>query len=171
MVNARLCFASHLGVCVASGLSLCGGVRLGDLAFFAACGGLGDCSGLGPASGFDALGCRGARCLFGLTQGAAHGGVGIICLMGAGGLRRLTRGGLRSGGGGFGLGLGQQCLLANLLGGAMPQLRAILTARSREVAIFGSVKVRPGVKNRHIFWGLRYYRIFGSVRAARIHIS
>jgi hypothetical protein len=171
MINARRCFAAHLGVCVAGSLSLCGGVRLGDLTFFAACGGLGDGGGLSTASGFDALGCSCARCLFGIAQSTAHGGVGVFCLMGTGGLRCLTRGGLCSGSRGFGLGLGQQRLLANLLGRAMPQLRAILAARSREVAILRSVKVRPGVENRDIFGGLRYYRIFGPVRAARIHIS
>jgi hypothetical protein len=171
MMNARRCFATHLGVGVAGGLSLCGGVRLGDLALFAACGGLGDGGGLGTASGFNALGGSSARCLFGLAERTAHGGVGVFCLMGTGGLRCVTRGGLCNGGGGFGLGLGQQRLLANLLGCAMPQLRAILAARSREVAILRSVKVRPGVENRDIFGGLRYYRLFGPVCATRIHIS
>jgi len=170
-MNAGRCFAAHLGVGVAGSLSLCGGVRLGDLAFFAACGGLGDSSGLCTASGFDALGCSGARCLLGLAQGTAHGGVGVICLMGSGGLRCVTRCGLCGSSCGFGLGLGQQRLLTDLLGRAMPQLRAILAARSREVAILRSVKVRPGVENRDIFGGLGYYRIFGPVRATRIHIS
>jgi hypothetical protein len=171
MMNAGRCFAAHLGVCVAGCLSLCGGVRLGDLTFFAACGGLGNSSGLGAASGFNALGCSSARCFFCLAQSTTHGGVGVFCLMGTGGLRCVTGGGLCSCGGSFGLGLGQQRLLANLLGRAMPQLRAILAARSREVAILRSVKVRPGVENRYIFGGLRYYRIFGPVRAARIHFS
>jgi hypothetical protein len=170
-MNARRCFAAHLGVCVAGGLSLCGGVRLGDLTFFAACGGLGDGSGFGTASGFDAFACSGARCLLGLAQSTAHGGVGVIYLMGSGGLRCVTRGGLGGGGGGLCLGLGQQRLVADLLGRAMPQLRAILAARSREIAIFRSVKVGPGVEDRDIFGGLGYYRIFGPVRAARIHIS
>jgi hypothetical protein len=171
MMNAGRCFAAHLGVCVAGCLSLCGGVRLGDLTFFAACGGLGNSSGLGAASGFNALGCSGTRCFFGIAESTTHGGVGVFSLMGTGGLRCVTRGRLCSGSSCFCLGLGKQRLLANLLGRAMPQLRAILAARSREVAILRSVKVRPGVENRDIFGGLRYYRIFGSVRATRIHIS
>jgi hypothetical protein len=92
----------------------------GNLAFFAACGCFGNGSGLGSACGFDALcGCC-AGCLFGFAQRTAHGGVGIFCLMGAGGLGCVTRGGLCGGGGGFSLGLRQQRLLADLLGGAMP---------------------------------------------------
>jgi hypothetical protein len=141
----------------------------GDLAFFTASGGFGDGSGFGAASGFDAL-CRGgADCLFGFTQGAAHGGVGVFCLMGAGGLSGLTCGGLCGCGGGFSLGLGQQGLLADLLGGAVSQLRAIFPAGSGEVAIFCSVKICPGVEDGYIFGGLRYYRFVGLFRAARIH--
>jgi hypothetical protein len=146
-------------------------MRFGDLAFLAACGGFGNSGGFGAASGFDTLCCGRAGCLFGLAQSTAHGGVGVFCLMRAGSLRCVTCGGLCGGGGGFGFGLGQQCLLANLFGGAMPQLRAILPARGGEVAIFCSVKVRPGVEDRHIFGGLRHYRFVRLVRAARIHIS
>src|SRR5260370_31775505 len=90
--------------------------------------------------------------------------------MRAGSLRSLTCGGLCCCGGGFGFGLGEQRLLTNLFGGAMSQLRAILPARSGEVAVFCSVKVRPGVEDRHIFGGLRYYRFVSLVRAARIHL-
>jgi len=146
-------------------------VGFGDLAFFTACGGFGDSGGFGAASGFDTLCCGSARCLFGLAQSTAHGGVGVFCLMGARSLRCVTCSGLCGGSGGFGLGLGQQCLLTNLFGGAMPQLRAILPARGGEVAIFCSVKVRPGVENRNIFGGLRYDWFVSLVRAARIHIS
>ena len=133
-------------------------MRFGDLAFFAARGGFGDGGGFGAASGFDTLCCGGAGGFFGFAQGTAHGGVGVFCLMGTGGLCCMTRSGLCCCGGGFGLGLGQQCLLTDLLGGTMSQLRAILPARGGEVAILCSVKIRPGVEDRHIFGGLRYCR-------------
>jgi hypothetical protein len=146
-------------------------VGFGDLAFFAARGGFGNSSGLGAASGFDTLCCGGARRLFGFAQSTAHGGVGVFGLMGACSLRCVTCGGLCGGGGGFGFGLGEQGLLTNLFGGTMSQLRAILPARGGEVAIFCSVKVRPGVEDRDIFGGLGYDWFVGLVRAARIHIS
>jgi hypothetical protein len=146
-------------------------VCLSDLAFFAACSSLGNGGGLGAASGFDTF-CSGSTGrLFGLAQSTAHGGVGVFHLMSAGGLRCVTRCGLCSGGGGFGFGLGEQRLLTYLLGSTVPQLRAILPARSREVAILRSVKVGPGVENRYIFGGLRYCRLISPVRVARIHIS
>jgi hypothetical protein len=143
----------------------------GDLAFFAARGSFGDSGGLGAASGFDTLGCGSAGCLFGLAQSMSHGGVGVFCLMRAGSMCCVTCGGLCGSGSGFGFGLSQQRLLTNLLGGAMSQLRAILPARGGEVAIFCSVKIRPGVENRHIFGSLRYAWFVSLVRAARIHIS
>jgi hypothetical protein len=141
----------------------------GDLAFFAACGSFGYCSGFGAASGFDTLGCCGAGRFFGFAQRTPHGGVGVFCLMSEGSLRCVTRGGLCCCSSGFGFGLGQQCLLANLLGGAMSQLRAILAARGGEVAIFCSVEIRPGVEDRYIFGGFGYDWFVGLVRAARIH--
>jgi hypothetical protein len=143
----------------------------GDLAFFAARSGFGDGGGLGAASGLDTLGCGSAGCVFGLAQGTAHGGVGVFGLMSAGSLRCVTCCGLCCGGGGFGLGLGQQRLFADLLGGTMSQLRAILPARGGEVAIFCAVKIGPGVEDCHIFGGLRYYWFVSLVRATRIHIS
>jgi hypothetical protein len=91
----------------------------GDLALFAACGGFGDGGGFGAAGGFDTLGCGGSGCLFGLAQCVAHGGVSVIGLVGAGGLRCMTRGGLCGCSSGFGFGLGQQGLFADLLGGAV----------------------------------------------------
>ncbi len=95
-------------------------MRLGDLAFFAARGCLGNSGGFGTPCGFDAL-CRGgAGGLLGLAQGAAHGGVSVFCLMGTGGLLCMTRSGLCCCSGGLGLGLGQQRLFADLLGGTMP---------------------------------------------------
>jgi hypothetical protein len=121
-------FATYLRIGVASRLSLRGGMGFGDLAFFAARGGFGDSGSLGAASGFDTFRRGSARCLFGLAQSTAHGGVGLFCLMRAGSLRCVACGGLCCGGGSFGFGLGQQGLLTNLLGGAMPQLRAILPA-------------------------------------------
>jgi hypothetical protein len=143
----------------------------GDLAFFAACGGLGNGGGLGAASGFDAFCGGGACCFFGFAQSTTHGGVGVFCLMSSGCLCSLTSGGFCCCSGGFGFGLGQQRLLTNLLGGAMSQLRAILAARGREVAIFCPVKIRPGVEDGHIFGGLCYYWFVDLVRAARIHFS
>jgi hypothetical protein len=101
-----------------------------DLALFAAGGGFGDGGSFCAARGFDTFGCGGAGCFFGLAQGAAHRGVGVIGLMSAGCLRCMTRGGLCSCCGGFGLGLSEQCLFANLFGSTMPQLRAIFPARS-----------------------------------------
>ena len=165
------CFAADLGFGVARCLSLSGGVGFCDLAFFSARCGFGDGCGFSATCGFDAFCGGGASCFFGFAQGSAHGGVGVFCLMGARSLRCVTCSGLCGGSGGFGLGLGQQCLLTNLFGGAMPQLRAILPARGGEVAIFCSVKVRPGVEDRHIFGGLRYDWFVSLVRAARIHIS
>jgi hypothetical protein len=146
-------------------------VGFGDLAFFASRCGFGNSGGFCAASGFDTLCCGGARCLFGLAQSTSHGGVGVFCLMSACGLRCVTCGGLCCCCGGFGFGLGQQRLLADLLGSTMSQLRAVLPARGGEVAIFGSVKIRPGVEDRHIFGGLGYYWFFNLVRAARIHFS
>src|SRR5882757_3280112 len=86
--------AAYLGVGVASGLSLGGGMGFGDLAFFAACSSFGDGGGLGAASGLDTLGCGSAGGVFGLAQGTAHGGVGVFGLMSAGSLRCVTCGGL-----------------------------------------------------------------------------
>ena len=143
-------------------------MRFGYLALFAAGGGLGDGGGFGAASGFDTFGCCGTGGFFGLTQSTLHGGVCVFCLMSAGSLRCLTRGGLRGSGGCFGLGLGQQCLFANLLGGTMPQLRAIFPSRRRKVTILRSVKVRPGVEDGHIF-GRLCDSVVDLVRAARIH--
>jgi hypothetical protein len=112
-------FAANLGIGVAGGLPLSRGVSLGNLAFFAACGGLGEGGGFGAASGFDTFGCCSSDGLFCFAQSAAHGGVGVFGLMGACSLGGLTGGGLRCNGGGFGFGLGQQRLLTNLLSGAM----------------------------------------------------
>jgi hypothetical protein len=145
-------------------------VGFGDLAFFAASGGFGDGGGFGAASGFDTLGCGSAGCLFGLAQSTSHGGVGFFSLMSAGSLRCLACSELSGGCSGFGFGLSQQRLFTDLLGGAMSQLGAIFAARRREVAIFRSVKIRPGVEDRHIFRGLSYMFV-GLFRAARIHFS
>jgi hypothetical protein len=82
-------------------------VRFRNLALFAAGGGLGDGGGFCAASGFDTFGCGGTGGFFGFAQGAAHGGVGIICLMSACCLRGVTRGGLCGSCGCFGLGLGE----------------------------------------------------------------
>jgi hypothetical protein len=104
-------------------------VGFGDLTFFAAGGGFGDSGGLGAASGFYTLGCGGAGGFFGLTQSTSHGGVGIVCLMSARGVGCVTRGGICCSSGGFGFGLSQQRLFADLLGCTVSQLRTILAAR------------------------------------------
>ena len=163
------CFATHLRLCETSSLALGGGVGFGDLPFFAACCGFGDGCGLGTTRGFDTLGGCGARGFFGLTQSPAHGGVGVIGLMSAGCFGGMTGGGFCGSGGGFGFGLGEESLLANLFGGAMPQLRAILSARGGEVAILCAVEVGPGVENGYIFRGLGYGGFIVPVGAARIH--
>jgi hypothetical protein len=144
-------------------------VGFGDLSFFAACCSFGDGCGLGTARGFDTLGGCGACGFFGLTQSSAHGGVGVIGLMGTGSFGCLTSGGFGGSGGGFGFGLGEERLLANLFGGAMSQLRAILSARGGEVAIFCAVEVGPGVEDGYIFRGLGYGGFIVPVGAARIH--
>jgi hypothetical protein len=82
-------------------------VGFGNLAFFASCGGLSDGGGLGAAGGFDTLCRSGTRGLFGLAQGTAHGGVGVVSLMSACSLGCVTSGGLCCCGGGFGFGLGE----------------------------------------------------------------
>ena len=95
-------------------------MRFCNLALFAAGGGFGDGGGFGAAGGFDTFGCGGTGGFFGFAQGTAHGRVGVICLMRTGCLRCVTRGGLCGSCGCFGLGLGEQCLVANLLGSTMP---------------------------------------------------
>jgi hypothetical protein len=145
-------------------------VGFGNLTFLAACCGFCDGGGLGAASGFDSLCCRSTRGLFGLAQGAAHGGVGVVSLMSACSLGGVTSGGLCCCGGGLGFGLGKQRLLANLFGSAMSQLRAILPAGGGEVAVLCSVKIRPRVENRYIFGGLGSCWFLGLACAARIHI-
>jgi hypothetical protein len=104
-------------------------VGFGDLAFFAAGGGFCNSGGLGTASGFYALGCSCTRSFFGFAQSTSHGGVGIVCLMSAGGLGCVTRGGVCCSSGGFGFGLSQQRLFAHLFGCTVSQLRTIFAAR------------------------------------------
>jgi hypothetical protein len=164
--------AANLGISIAGGLSLCGGVGFGNLTLFASCCGFGDGGGFGPASCFDSFcGCR-SRCFFGLSQSAAHGGVGVFCLVSEGCLSCVTGGGLCCCGCGFGFGLGEERLLTNLLGGTMSQLSAVLPARCRKVAILCSMKIGPGVKDGHIFRGVFCVcLVIDSVRATRIHKS
>jgi hypothetical protein len=103
-------------------------VSFGDFAFFTACCSLGTGGRFGAAGGFDTLGCGGAGGFFGLAQSTTHGGVGVFCLMSSCGLGCVACGGFCGSGGGFCFGLGEQCLFADLLGGAMPQLGAVLAA-------------------------------------------
>jgi hypothetical protein len=83
----------------------------------------------------------------------------------------LAFGGICGGSGGFSLGLRKQRLLAHLLCGTMPQLRAVLPARGGEVAILRSMQIGPRVKNSHIFRSLRDYKLIGFIRAVRVHAS
>jgi hypothetical protein len=103
-------------------------VSFSDFAFFAARGSLGNSGGFGTAGGFDTLGCGCAGGFFGLTQRTAHGGVFVFSLMSSCGLGCVACGGLCGGRGGFCFSLSEQCLFADLLGGAMPQLSAVLAA-------------------------------------------
>jgi hypothetical protein len=103
-------------------------VSFGDFAFFATRGSLGNSGGLGAAGGFDTLGCSCASSFFSFAQSTAHRGVGVFCLMSSCGLCRVACGRFCRGGGSFCFGLGEQCLFADLLGGAMPQLCAVLAA-------------------------------------------
>jgi hypothetical protein len=143
--------AADFGVGVTGGLTLGGSVCLRDLALFATRAGFGYGGSFGAACGFDAFGGCGAGGFFGFTQSPAHGGVRVFSLMSAGGVGCVTRGGLSGNGSSFGLGLSEERLFADLLCGAVSQLRTIFAARSGEVAIFCSVKIGPGVKNCHIF--------------------
>jgi hypothetical protein len=118
-------------------------VGLGDLTLLAARCGLGNGCGLSTACGFDTLGGGCACRLFGLAQRTSRRGVRFIRLFIAGSFHGLTRRRVRSDSGGFCFRLGYQRLFANLLCGAMPQLGSILAARGREVAILGSVQIRP----------------------------
>jgi hypothetical protein len=104
-------------------------VGFSDLAFFASGSGFCNSGGLGTASGFDTLGCGCAGCFFGFAQSTSHRGVGIVCLMSAGGLGCVTRGGVCCSGGGFGFRLRQQRLFAHLFGCTVSQLRTIFAAR------------------------------------------
>jgi hypothetical protein len=148
------CSTANLGVGIARGLSLCGGMSLGDLPLFAASGSLGYCGCLSPARCFETLGGGGAGGFFGLAESTAHGGVGVFGPMGAGGLGCMTCGGIGGGGGGLSFSLSEKGLLAHLLGGTMSQLRAIFAAGCREVAILCAMKICPGVEDRYVFGGL-----------------
>ena len=84
--------------------------------------------GFGATCGFDTFGGCSAGGFFGFTQSPAHGGVRVFSLMSTGGVGRVTRGRVSGSGGSFGLGLSEERLFADLLSGAMSQLRAILAA-------------------------------------------
>jgi hypothetical protein len=148
------CFASNLGVGIAGCLTLRRGMGFGNLALFATSGCFGDCGCFGAACGFDTLGRRGTRGFFGFAKGAAHGGVGILCLMGSGGCGRVTCCRVGCGSSNFCFRFGKKRLLAHLLGGAMPELRAILTSGGGEIAILCTMKIGPGVKDCDVFRGL-----------------
>jgi hypothetical protein len=170
ILSSGSCFASDLRLCETCGLSLSGGVSFGDLSFFAACCGFGDSGGFGTASGFDTLGGSRASSFFCLVESSAHGGVGVISLVGTCSFCCMTSGGFCGSSGGFSFGLREEGLFANLFSGAMPQLRAILSAGGGEVAILCAVQIRPGVEDGYVFRGLGYGFIV-PVSAARIHGS
>jgi len=157
---------ANLGVGIPRGLPLGGGVSFGDLSLFTACGSFSYGCCFGAACGFYTLSGSGASGFFRLEQSAAHGGVGIFGLMGAGDIGCVTCGRVSSGGGRLCFGLGKEGLLADLLSCAMPQLSAILAARCGEIAILCSVKIGPGVQDCYIFGGLVCHRIIDPVRLA-----
>ena len=127
-VCRRYSLASSLGLCETGGLTLGRGVSFGNLALFAAGGGFGYCSSFGSAGSFESFGSCGASSGFSFTQGAAHGGVSVIGLVVSGCFCCATRGGLCCGGSGFCFSLCKKSLLADLFGGTMTQLRAVLAA-------------------------------------------
>jgi hypothetical protein len=146
----------YLGIGIAGCLSRCGGVRLGDFALFAACRSLGNRCGLGTAGGFDTLGSGSAGCLLRLAQRVLDEGVRRLAgLLAPRSLYGLTCGQLCRSRSLFGLRLRQQSLFADLLGGTMPQLRSVLATRRREITIFCSMQIGPGIKNGHILRRLR----------------
>jgi hypothetical protein len=121
---------AYLGIGIAGSLSGCGGVRLGNFALFAARCGLGNRCGLGPAGGFDALGSGSASCLLRFAQRVLDEGLRRLAgLLAPSSLYGLARGQLGRSRSLFGLRLRQQSLFTDLLGGTMPQLRAILATR------------------------------------------
>jgi hypothetical protein len=146
-------------------------VGLGDLFFFAARGGFGNSSSLCTAGSFDTLGGGSASCLFGLAQRALRGGIGITGLENPRGFDCTAFGGIGGIRSGFSFSLGKQRLLAYLLCRTMSQLRTVLAARCREVAIFRSMQIRPRVENSHIFRSLRDYELIAFICAASIHHS
>jgi hypothetical protein len=95
----------------------------------------------------------------------------LECLIRLGRPSCLARCGFGCDGGGFSLSLSLQCLFPILLRCTVPQLHAILASRCREIAVLRSVQICPGVKNGHIFRGLRYCRIVCPVCATRFHVS
>jgi hypothetical protein len=141
----------------------------GDLSLFAAGGCFGDRGCLGTAGGFDTLGGGCTSCLVGLAQSTLRGRIGLISLIMPSGRDCAAFSRICGVCGGFGFGLGEKGLLAYLLRGMMSQLRAVLAARGREIAIFGSMEIGPGVENGHIFRSLRDYEIIGFFSVLRVH--
>jgi hypothetical protein len=150
-------------------------VSLCDLALFSAGGCFGRCGNLGPPRGFESFGSGCLGGFFGLAQGTAPGGVGIIRLGVERGLCRVTSYDLCRCGGVFRFGLSDQSLFFYLLRSALSQLRAVFATRCGEVAILRSVKICPGIKYCHIFRCFRYWEIIDLVDdligAVRVHSS
>jgi hypothetical protein len=163
--------ATNLGIGITGCLSLCRGVRFGNLSLLAASGGLGNGGGLGPACGFHAFGSGGAGCIFGLAQRTPRRGVRLVRPLIACGIDSLALGCVRCCSGLFGLSLSQKRLFANLLCGAMSQLCPILPTRCGKVPILRAVQIGPGVENSHIFRRLCCWQIIDPVCAMRIHKS
>ncbi len=170
--NLRICLRSshlptaNLGFGVASCLSLCRSMGLGDLTLFPAGGSFSHGSGFGPAGSLYTLGGCGTSCIFSLTQRPLHGRVRVLPLCSLGCLASCR---VRSRSRSLSLSLGQQRLLANLLSGAVPQLGAVLSSRRRKIPILRSMQVRPRIEYRHIFGRLCGVQLFNLVCAARIH--
>jgi hypothetical protein len=118
-------------------------MRHGNLLFCTASRSFSSCSSFGSASRFDAFGGGDTVGLAGITQSLLAGFVRRIVTENHGSQLRLTRCRIGCTGGRLGLSLRLQLLFANLLGGTMPQLRPVLTARRGKVAILCPVQIGP----------------------------
>jgi hypothetical protein len=142
---------------------------LGYLTLFTSGGGFGSGGSFGATRCFNPFSGGGACCLFSLTEILLQGnrrGRTLLRACGVCGLACCCLGGLCSG---LSFGLGEQGLLTNLFGGAVTQLRAILSSRGGEVAILRSVQVSPRVKYSDIFRRLGDAEIIDLVRAPFFH--
>ena len=158
-------------VCVPRGLPARGGVRFDDFALFPARRSLGRGGRFRPSRRLDALSRCYAGSLFSLLQcpqPAKFSRRNVLPLLPDDPIRFpshsfcLVRRELR-------LVPGLQFRFPGLLRGPPAKLRPVLPSRRRKVTILGTVQVRPGVQNRHIFGRFHYREIFVPVCVAHIH--